>query len=57
MVIIFMGLGGAKRWGDSLKSSYGVQATKGGGPIFMGEINPSRHHGIDKFLLLIKNIF
>ena len=54
MVIIFMRLGGAKRWGEILKSSYSGQATKGEGPIFMVGVDPSRHHGIDKYILLIK---
>ena len=37
-----------------LKSSYSGQATKGEGPIFMVGVDPSRHHGIDKYILLIK---
>ena len=38
IVVIFMGFGGAKRWRDSLKSSFGVgrQAAIGGrGAVFM----------------------
>ena len=43
IVVIFMGLGEAKRWGEVLKSSYrGGYATKEGGTIFYG-IDSSRH--------------
>ena len=53
-----MGLEGAKRLGvEFLRSSYRGQATKGEVPIFMGEVDPSRQHGIDKYILLIKYIF
>ena len=59
MVIIFTRLGGAKRWGEILKSSYNGQVTKGEGPIFMVGVDPSIHRGIDKYIyiLLIKYIF
>ena len=48
IVAIFMGLGGAKRWGgvEVLNSSYGVQAKKRERPIFMGGGDPSNHHDL-----------
>ena len=52
MVIIFMRLGGAKRWGEILKSSYNGQVTKGEGPIFMVGVDPSIHRGIDKYIYI-----
>ena len=46
MIVIFMGLGGAKRWGGRKVLSHNMDSAshKKGGPIFMGEIDPSRHH-------------
>ena len=53
-----MGLEGAKRLGvEVLRSSCMGQATKGEVPVFMGGFDPSRQHGIDKYILLIKYIF
>ena len=58
MFVIFMGLEGAKRLGvEVLRSSCRGQATKGEVPVFMGGFDPSRQHGIDKYILLIKYIF
>ena len=57
MVIIFMRLGGAKRWGEILKSSYNGQVTKGEGPIFMVGVDPSIHRGIDKYIYIINQIY
>ena len=61
IVVIFMGLGVAKRWGKVLKSSYegggeGGQATKRGwGGISYGEVDPSRHHAYVSFQIFVKN--
>ena len=57
MVIIFMRLGGAKRWGEILKSSYNGQVTKGEGPIFMVGVDPSIHRGIDKYIYIVNQIY
>ena len=49
IIVIFMGLGEAKRWGwhKVLKSSYGGQATKG--EDFHGGVDLSRHHTLVRF--------
>ena len=52
--LILKRLGWAKRWGKVLKSSYVGQTTKGG-PIFMGAVDPSRHHGLVYGSRLIRN--
>ena len=46
MIVIFMGLGGAKRWGGRKVLGHNMDSAshKKGEPIFMGEIDPSRHH-------------
>ena len=44
----------SKEVGGNFKVSYNGQVTKGEGPIFMVGVDPSRHHGIDKYILLIK---
>ena len=44
IVVIFMGLGGAYRFGEILKSPYGEEANqKVMGPFFMRAVDHSRH--------------
>ena len=45
IVKIFMGLGGAKKYGGGFKPLSRGQATKRGGPFLWGRVDPSRHHG------------
>ena len=54
IVVRITRLGWAKRWGKVLKSSYVGQTTKGV-PIFMGGVDPSRHHGLVYGSRLIAN--
>ena len=44
IVAIFMGLGGAKRCGKVLKSSYGGASHIGREVFLWGGVDPSRHH-------------
>ena len=44
ILVISMGLGGAKSWGEVLESLYGVASYKRGWVIFMGLVDPSRHN-------------
>ena len=54
IVVRILGLGGAKKWGKILKTSYVTQTTKGR-PIFMRGLDPSRHHGLVYGSRLIRN--
>ena len=46
VIVIFIGLGGAKRWGGGVvKSSYGGGKPQKGEPIFMVGVDPSKDHG------------
>ena len=44
IVVIFMGLGGAYRLGEDFKVIIWGASQKGLGPIFIGGVDPLRHH-------------